>query len=100
MDTGHIDSHEDLGINAPVSERVTYRKVTTCAPLHTKGHAEMVNGSTTDGELPGDTIWHYFYGPVEGTNTLTANWTYAYNTVSIALKCIQHITLTEIARNS
>lgn len=30
MDTGHIDSHQALGINAPQSERVQYRKVTTC----------------------------------------------------------------------
>lgn len=30
MDTGHIDSHQALGINAPESERVQYRKVTTC----------------------------------------------------------------------
>lgn len=30
MDTGHIDSHQALGINAPKSERVQYRKVTTC----------------------------------------------------------------------
>ena len=30
MDTGLIDSHQALGINAPKSERVQYRKVTTC----------------------------------------------------------------------
>ena len=30
MDTGQIDSHQALGINAPKSERVQYRKVTTC----------------------------------------------------------------------
>lgn len=30
MDTGYIDSHQALGINAPKSERVQYRKVTTC----------------------------------------------------------------------
>lgn len=32
MDTGHIDSHQALGINAPMSERIQYRKVTTCKP--------------------------------------------------------------------
>lgn len=30
MDTGHIDSHQALGINAPKFERIQYRKVTTC----------------------------------------------------------------------
>ena len=33
MDTGSIDSHEALGINAPKSERVQYRKVSTCKLL-------------------------------------------------------------------
>ena len=33
MDTGHIDSHEALGINARKFERVQYRKVSTCKLL-------------------------------------------------------------------
>lgn len=33
MDTGTIDSHEALGINAPKSERIQYRKVSTCKLL-------------------------------------------------------------------
>ncbi len=34
MDTGLLDSHADLGINAPPQNRVSFRRVTTCAPLH------------------------------------------------------------------
>lgn len=30
--------------------------------------------------MPGDTIWHYNFGPVLGTNTFATNYTYAYNT--------------------
>jgi hypothetical protein len=33
-DTGPINSHYHLGINAAKGNRVTYRKVTTCAPLN------------------------------------------------------------------
>jgi len=36
MDTGLLDSREDLGIYTPDSGRLIYRRVTSCAPLHTK----------------------------------------------------------------
>ena len=38
FDTGHIDSHHDLGINAPENERVTSRRVTNCAVLNDTGY--------------------------------------------------------------
>ncbi|KAK1020104.1 hypothetical protein LTR33_019218, partial [Friedmanniomyces endolithicus] len=34
MDTGLMDSNDALGLNSPKRERITYRKVTTCAPIH------------------------------------------------------------------
>lgn len=37
MDTGYVDSHDDLGINAPAHERVLWRNVLHCAPLVTSG---------------------------------------------------------------
>ncbi len=40
MDTGQMDSHEILGIDA---ERVTLRKVATCAPLDLAPYTEEVN---------------------------------------------------------
>jgi hypothetical protein len=36
MDTGLLDSHFDFGINAQPRDRIKYRRVATCAPLHTK----------------------------------------------------------------
>jgi hypothetical protein len=33
MDTGRLDSHIDFGINAPPNDRITFRRVTTYAPL-------------------------------------------------------------------
>jgi hypothetical protein len=34
FDTGHIDSHIDLGINSNVKDRLTYRRVTQCTVLN------------------------------------------------------------------
>ena len=36
FDTGHMDTFGEFGDNAPKNERVTYRRVTTCAPLDLK----------------------------------------------------------------
>lgn len=36
MNTGFLDSAKYLGINAPPSDRVLFRKRTTCAPIETK----------------------------------------------------------------
>lgn len=33
FDTGHLETFEVFGINSPKHERLTYRRVTTCAPL-------------------------------------------------------------------
>lgn len=78
MDTGPIDSHDVLGINAPMQDRITYRKVTTCAPLHTKGFVTNWNATGAPGTpgKPGDLIQKVWYGPV----ATVANYTLAYNT--------------------
>lgn len=75
MDTGLLDTHEDLGINAPQSERIKYRKLTTCAPLQTKnfedGALEQFVPYSEQNEnskgTPGDWIAEYYYGPNMGT---------------------------------
>ncbi|KAH7075062.1 hypothetical protein FB567DRAFT_183030 [Paraphoma chrysanthemicola] len=33
LDSGYLNSHHDLGINAPLSQRFLYRSVNECAPL-------------------------------------------------------------------
>jgi hypothetical protein len=33
LDTGLLDSSEDLGINAPLKDRIHFRRVATCAPI-------------------------------------------------------------------
>lgn len=70
LDSGLIDSHLQLGINAPRSDRIGYRQVTECAPIVQDGYVKgpMSTNETninpiylqwnTDGEL----WWEYHYG--------------------------------------
>ncbi|KAI9149485.1 cytochrome p450 protein [Paramyrothecium foliicola] len=38
IDSGLLDSHDDLGMNSPPESRFQYREVLHCAPLTTDGH--------------------------------------------------------------
>ncbi|KAF2142260.1 uncharacterized protein K452DRAFT_200233, partial [Aplosporella prunicola CBS 121167] len=62
LDTGYLNSHHHLGMNAPKDERILYRRVTECAPLNTDNYT-----------LPypeGRNITSYFYGTnVNGVGT-------------------------------
>lgn len=80
MDSGLIDSHVDLGINAPSSGRVGFRKVTICSPLSVQGDFVSVVTSTGDDGLgvEGDRIRQYHYGTFAGVGT-DMNTTYYYN---------------------
>ncbi|POS78678.1 hypothetical protein DHEL01_v202921 [Diaporthe helianthi] len=46
LDTGFIDSHTHLGINAPPKERIFFRRKLQCAPLVTEGR-NFPNGNFT-----------------------------------------------------
>jgi hypothetical protein len=72
IDTGFINSHIDLGMNAEPKDRFAYRRVTTCAPLKSEGHRENVNISTNSLDIP---YTAYFYG--ENLH-LGRNYTYDY----------------------
>ena len=78
MDTGLIDTHESIGINARKEERAQYRKVTTCAPIQTKDYGRAINDTKIDSPTKGDTLIQYFYG-----NSEDLNHTYQYNTHSL-----------------
>ena len=80
MDTGPLDSHEDLGMNAPKSHRVQYRKVTTCSPIHAAGHVTEINITNPDLLSNGDTVVYYKFGDAGGNN-----YTYEYNLHNLAL---------------
>ena len=76
MDTGLVDSHGALGINAKPSDRVQYRKVTTCSVLRTKEYSYYYNNTNTGGSGVQELI-RYTYGT--STNNLT-NYTWQYDT--------------------
>ena len=76
MDTGPIDSHQVLGINAPPTDRITYRKVTTCSPIKTKGYATEWNNTDKGALNYGDTSERLNYGPMPDVGI---NYTFEYN---------------------
>ncbi|KAJ9608181.1 hypothetical protein H2200_007169 [Cladophialophora chaetospira] len=80
MDTGIVDSHFDLGVNAPRSGRVGFRKVTTCSPLSsTDDYVSVITSKEEDGfGIEGDRIRRYHYGAYLGA-AIDANTTYLYN---------------------
>jgi hypothetical protein len=77
MTTDAIDSHMSLGINSPASDRITYRRTSTCAPLHTANYTAVVNGT-----LAGERIQMFFYGNIS-TEGITLN-TYNISTYAVA----------------
>lgn len=42
LDSGYIDSNDDLGLNSPKNERFTYRYVLHCAPLETDNYTSHI----------------------------------------------------------
>ncbi|KIW71682.1 hypothetical protein PV04_03820 [Phialophora macrospora] len=78
LDTGYIDSHDDLGINAKPEDRIRYRRVTTCTVLNDTNYITGWNGMIANASSPGaspDTAYANF-GPSIYKNT---NWTYSYS---------------------
>ena len=71
LDTGPIDSHTDLGINAPPQDRVTYQKINTCSPIHSTQFTQIVNANETDEAYywpPETRLQQFYYGPILATN--------------------------------
>ncbi|GAW18725.1 hypothetical protein ANO14919_082060 [Xylariales sp. No.14919] len=54
IDSGFIDSHEDLGLNARIEDRILIRYVLHCAPINTQNYTSQIN--TSIGTL---TAYHY-----------------------------------------
>ena len=86
FDTGNISSHDHFGINAQIKDRITYRRMTTCAPLMSLGYTstmnytDAVNASVGDFTgMDGDVIDFYNYGPRSYKADPRSNFTLAYN---------------------
>ena len=77
FDTGPVDSHHDLGINAKPEDRLTYQRISTCAVLNDTDHVTGWDGSVDGPESdPSNQTAYAYYGPsqLEGTD-----WTYSYS---------------------
>jgi hypothetical protein len=74
--TGYLNSHTDLGINAPEEDRIWYRLVTTRTPIPTKIFTGPGWVNVT-GSLPLNTYLRYYFGA--GHNT---SWTFQYSNYS------------------
>ncbi|KUJ14079.1 uncharacterized protein LY89DRAFT_152692 [Mollisia scopiformis] len=77
LDTGFIDSNDNLGLNAPKSERFAWRYVLQCAPLVTEGYTSQVT--------VGNTTWaRYNYGGLtaNAVRNTTSNYTYEIEDLS------------------
>ena len=76
MDTGLVDSHEMLGINAPRRNRMQYRKVTSCSPIQAESYVWKFNDTNPDHIAYGATFLRYAFGEVGSPS----NYTFQYNT--------------------
>ena len=76
MDTGPLDSHEVLGIDAVPSDRVTLRKVATCAPLHLAPFATVANETIGTSDI----VDEYIQVDIGPMSEVQGNWTYEYDT--------------------
>ena len=60
LDSGHLNSDSGFGINSPLSDQVSLRKVLTCAPLEGRGFSSDYIHKSWD--APGKGIKYYYYG--------------------------------------
>ncbi|OCL08920.1 hypothetical protein AOQ84DRAFT_388517 [Glonium stellatum] len=67
LDTGYLDSHHDLGINAPPKDRFQLRFVHQCAPVVSEGFSAIYNAgiyAPNNTLVPGLPVMRYYYGNV------------------------------------
>lgn len=71
LDTGYLDSHVHLGVNAPKEQRFFLRKTSHCAPLVTEGYTTADGNST-----------NYYYG-ASTVGPETFNYTFSTRRVEL-----------------
>ena len=76
IDTGHLDSAIDLGINAKPEDRVWYRKFISCAVLSTDSSyfASKVGPDLDNSAYPDDDEMYFYYGPDTQNHSYTASF--------------------------
>ena len=69
MDTGLLNTNDILGINFEPANQLTFRKVTTCAPIRQDGFVEFQKSNITN-----DTFALFNYGPTVGVAERPYTW--------------------------
>lgn len=85
IDTGLLDTHEDLGLNLPRSQRLQIRTTTDCAPIVMEGYKKDVeipfqNVSESKGPYMKPKTTRYYYGRPAILPKLHGGATYEYQT--------------------
>ena len=97
IDSGPLDSNTHLGINAPPTDRVRFRKITTCSPLPVE--EKYGTNWTTDKRdnleqlmlnklgitmlLPGDSFRYYYMGNSTSFGTTYSDSTFAISNYTV-----------------
>ncbi|KIV87726.1 hypothetical protein PV11_03252 [Exophiala sideris] len=81
LETGHIDSHTDLGINSDPNDRLRYQRKMTCAVLDGTGLVRGWDGTTVNSSEPKplSQTASAFFGP-----SLYKNTEYTYSVTNFA----------------
>lgn len=93
LDTGYMNSHQDLGLNAPLQERFSLRLTSHCAPLKTVGFNDTFTFIDDLHDNRSTRLFRLFYGRWDPyfdgpRHTNYANYTFQFplNTSKVMLK--------------
>lgn len=78
MDTRLIDTRTALGLNTKDEDRLFYRRLSTCAPLHTSDF-QRESLVAVNGGARSDTYNNMYLGPIVNGSQILANATFRYN---------------------
>lgn len=64
VDSGLLDSNKDIGLNAPTKDTVSFRRVTTCAPIQVKRYSTVWQANLTEvyGKQTNTSVKFYEFG--------------------------------------
>lgn len=101
FDTGLLDSHEHLGINARPDERVGFRVASTCSVVRAADLTRLVPDEHSNGNW---SIMQVYFGPIPGAANYTVCRLKLGNCVAHRLTCIsskwQYVQLQEVQHNT
>lgn len=82
LNSGLLDSHKHLGINAPPNERFLYRRVAHCAPLKTEGYKRQYDLPYEYDHSHNESYWGYFYTQPSSANEQGLTYQYANDSLN------------------